>query len=158
ETNERGQFSFAHRPPGKYRVSADTSAGSAMQEFVLGQDEHKEGITLVVSAGQSVRGTVRGLSAAQLQGVRIVVISASAAALVSARPDEQGSYALHGVSPGHATVRASGAGFQLEKQVDVPPDQDVTLDLVIPGGARLSGRVTQGGKPAASKTIRLAPL
>ena len=29
ETNEAGQFSFNHMPPGRYRVSADTSAGSA---------------------------------------------------------------------------------------------------------------------------------
>ena len=33
----------------------------------LGQDENKEGITLIVGAGRSVRGMVRGLPAAQLQ-------------------------------------------------------------------------------------------
>jgi Carboxypeptidase regulatory-like domain len=155
ETNETGQFSFEHRPAGRYTVSADTSAGSAMQEFVLGQDENKEGITLMVGAGRSVRGMLRGLPAAQLQNVMIMLRSKSAGAVVSARPNERGSYAFHGVPPGHAAVQVFSGSLQLNKQVDVPAHQDVTLDIVIPGGARLSGRVTQGGKPAANKIIWL---
>jgi protocatechuate 3,4-dioxygenase beta subunit len=158
ETNETGQFSFNHMPPGRYRVSADTSAGSAMHEFVLGQDEDKEGITLIVGAGRSIRGTVRGLPAEQLQRAQILLRSESDVAFFSARPNEQGSYALHGVPPGHAVMQVFSAGLQFDKQVDVPADQDVTLDIVFPTGARLSGRVTQGGKPAANRTIWMAPV
>ena len=36
ETNEAGQFSYKHMRPGRYRVSADTSAGSAMQDICVG--------------------------------------------------------------------------------------------------------------------------
>jgi hypothetical protein len=42
---------------------------------------------------------------------------------------------------------------QLEKLLDVPANQDVTFDISFPPGARVSGRVTQGGKPASHKRI-----
>jgi hypothetical protein len=158
KTNETGEFSFNHRPPGRYRVSASTSAGSATEKFDLGQDESKSGITLIVGAGRSIRGTVRGLSAARLQDSIIVLQSESTDAGHSAHPNEQGSYALHGVPPGHASVTMLSMGLQLEKQLDVPPDRDVTLDIVIPTGARLSGRVTQGGKAAANRTVWMTPV
>ena len=158
ETNESGQFSFANRPAGRYRVVADTSAGSAAEEFVLGQDESKEGITLIVGGGRSVRGTVRGLPAARLQDVRIMLWSDSADVMVSARPNERGAYALNGVSPGHAVVKVYSPALQFDKQVDVPADRDVTLDIVFPSGARLSGRVTQSGKPAANRNVFMAPV
>ena len=158
ETNEKGQFSFKHRPPGNYRVSADTSAGSATQEFALGQNENKEGIALIVGAGRSIRGTVKGLSAAQLQTVHISLRRESDAAFFSARPDERGSYALHGVPPGRAFMSVFGTSLQFNKQVDVPADQDVTLDIAFPTGARLSGRVSQGGKPAANRMVWMTPV
>ena len=159
ETNEAGQFSFSHMPPGRYRVSADTSAGSAMHEFVLGQDENEEGITLIVGgAGRSIRGTVRGLPPAQLQRTTIRLRSESDVAGFSARPNESGSYALHGVPPGHAVINVSSIGLEFDKQVDVPADQDITVDIAFPTGARLSGRITQGGKPAANRPVWMAPV
>ena len=158
ETSETGQFSFNHMPPGKYRVSADTSAGSAMQEFVLSQDENKGGITLIVGAGRTVRGTVRGLPPAQLQEVIVGLRSESDGARFSARPSESGSYALHGVPSGHGVMHVFTRSLEFDRQVDVPADQDITLDIVFPTGARLSGRVTQGGKPAANRLVWMAPV
>jgi hypothetical protein len=159
ETNEAGQFSFANRSAGSYRVSADTSAGSAAEEFELREDESKEGITLIVGAGggRSVRGMVKGWPAARMQYMTIMLRSASEGTMVSARPDERGAYVLNGVPAGHAAVSVISASIQLEKQVDVPADKDVTLDIIIPSGARLTGRVTQGGKPAANKNVWMSP-
>jgi len=158
ETKETGEFSFNHMPAGNYRVSVDTSAGSAVTEFVLAPDENKEGITLIVGAGRSIRGAVRGLPAARLQNARVMLQRESDVTVFSAQPDERGSYALHGVPPGHAVIRVFGASLELRKQVDVPADQDITVDLVFPTGARLSGRVTQGGKPAANRNVWMAPV
>ena len=158
ETNETGEFSFKHMPPGEYSVSAVTSAGSAVHEFVLGQDENKEGIALVVGAGRSIRGTVRGLPAAQLPKVHLLLRGESEGIASSASPNERGSYALHGVPPGHAVITVFSTGLQFDKPVDVPADQDITVDIVVPAGARLSGRVTQGGKPAANKTVWMVPV
>lgn len=65
---------------------------------------------------------------------------------------------MQGVPPGHAVMRVFGASLQFEKSVNVPADQDVTLDIAFPAGARLSGRVTQGGKPAAHKNVWMRPI
>jgi hypothetical protein len=157
EANEAGQFSFRHMPPGRYRVSADTGAGSAMQEFVLGQDEHKEDITLIVGAGHSIRGTVRGLPPEQVRSVYLSLRSGADGASFSAQPNEQGSYALHGVPAGHAVMSVFSTGLQFPKQIDVPADRDITVDIVFPAGGRLSGRITQGGKPAVNKTLWMGP-
>jgi hypothetical protein len=46
-----------------------------------------------------------------------------------------------------------GGGRQFEKQVEVTGDGDATLDIDFPAGARLSGRVTRGGQPAAGKIV-----
>jgi hypothetical protein len=158
ETDEAGQFSFKHMPPGRYRLSVDTSAGSATEAFMLKQDEVKQGIAIIVGAGRSIRGVVRGLRADQFQRTQILLRSESREAFLTARPDEKGAYALTGVPPGHAVMTVFGGGQQFEKQVDVPADQDVTLDLVFPTGARLSGRVTQGGKPHANKNVWMRPI
>jgi hypothetical protein len=55
-------------------------------------------------------------------------------------------------------MRVFRPGLQFNKIVDVPADQDVTLDIVFPTGARLSGCVTQGGKAAANKNVWMRPV
>ena len=153
ESNEAGQFSYKHMPPGRYSVRADTSAGSARQEFIVQQDEVKDGIVLVVGAGRSVRGTVRGPRPEQIPKTHLMIRSKSGNAFMSSHPDERGAYAFNGVPSGPAEISVYGPGVQFAKQVNVPADQDVTFDIVLPTGARLSGRVTQGGKPAPHKSI-----
>ena len=128
------------------------------QELVVAPDENKEGITLIVGAGRSIRGAVRGLPAARLQSAHIMLRRESDATVFSAQPDERGYYALHGVPPGHAMIKVFGAALQFDKQVDVPADQDITVDIVFPTGARLSGRVTRGGKPAANRNVWMVPV
>ena len=156
ETNDAGQFSYKHMRPGRYRVSVDTDLGSARQEFTLGQDEIKEGIVLIVGAGRSVRGTVRGLRPEQLQSTRLLLRTDNSTLM--GRPDEWGAYAFKGVPPGHAVLAVSGPDLQFNKTVEVPADQDVTLDIVFPTGGRLSGRITQGGEPAAHKNLWMRPV
>jgi hypothetical protein len=153
QTDDTGRFSFKNMPPGRYEIATTDSAGSARQEFVLGPDERKEDIVLTVAAGRTVRGVVRGVSPEQLKRTFLSLYPKSRAAYFSARLDEQGSYAMNGVPPGPAELSIYAGGRRLEKQVTVPADQDVVLDIVFPPGARLSGRVTQGGKPATPRNI-----
>jgi hypothetical protein len=44
----------------------------------------------------------------------------------------------------------------LFKAIDVPADRDLTVDIAFPPGVRVTGRITQGGKPAR-RTICLEP-
>jgi len=158
DTGEAGQFSYKHLRPGRYRVSADTSAGNTSQDVTLGQDEIKEGIVLTVEAGRSVRGMVRGLRPDQLDKVYIVLHSDEKRGSFSAHADQQGAYALNGVPAGRAVIAALGPGRQFEKTVDVPADQDVALDIDFPAGARLSGRVTKAGEPVVGKNVWMRPV
>ena len=158
ETNQAGQFSFNHLSPGRYQVSVDTSAGSARHEFMLSQDEVKQDIILIVGAGRSVRGTLRGLPEEQLPSAQVMLRTESAGVSFTASPDERGAYTLNGVPPGRAVITAFTDTLQFQKKVAVPADQDLTVDLVFAAGARLSGRVTQGGKPAASRHLWMSPV
>jgi hypothetical protein len=47
----------------------------------------------------------------------------------------------------------SGGSRRFNKEVEVPADRDATVDIVFSAGARLSGRITRGGEPAAGKSI-----
>lgn len=153
ELDAAGRFSYENMRPGRYTVSADTEAGSASLEFVLRQDERKEDIVLILGAGRSIRGVVRGLRPEQLSQAHLMLRREAAPKFFSARPNAQGAYAFNGVPPGHAVISVYGSGRQFEKRVEVPGDGDETLDIVFPAGARLSGRVTRGGEPAASKIV-----
>jgi hypothetical protein len=153
ESNEAGQFSYKHMPPGRYSVGADTSAGSAQLALVLQQDEIKDGIVLVVGAGRSVRGIVRGPRPEQIPKTHLMFRADSGNAFMSMHPDERGAYVFNGVPPGPAMIVVYGSGAQFERHIDVPADQDLTFDIALPAGARLSGRVTQGGNPAPHKNV-----
>ncbi len=109
---------------------------------------------LQVGAGHAVRGVIKGLRPEQLEHTFVSVQPESkGGGNFSAKPDEQGAYAVRGVSPGRVRVTAYADSRQKSKTIDVPADQDVVLDIVFPPGVRLSGLVTQGAKPAADRNI-----
>jgi hypothetical protein len=159
ETTDAGEFSFRHMPAGRYKLSADTSAGSTAQVFELQQDEIKEGVLLVVGAGRSIRGLITGLRPEQFQHVGLHLHSESNSAFSSAVPDERGAYSINGVLPGPATLTLIvGTGFELQKPVHMPADHDLTLDIAVPVGSQLSGRITEEGKRASDKGIWMRPV
>lgn len=153
ETTDAGEFSYPHLRPGRYQVAVDTEAGSARQEFVLQQDEVKAGIALIVGGGRSVRGTIRGLRPEQLRETHLMLRTESGDASASSRPDADGAYVVRGVSAGRAVMTVFAPSRQLDKSVDIPTDRDVTLDVVFPPGARLSGRITQDDKPVPNRMV-----
>ncbi|HET9446434.1 MAG TPA: carboxypeptidase-like regulatory domain-containing protein [Steroidobacteraceae bacterium] len=153
ELDEAGRFSYEHIPPGSYTIAAQTDAGSASQHVVLGQDERKENVILIVEAGRSLRGVLRGLRPEQLSQAHLTLRTRATRGAFIARPDAHGAYALHGVPPGRAVITVNGGGRYFQKTVEVPADRDAMLDIVFPEGARLSGRITRGGEPAVGKTV-----
>lgn len=149
------EFSFDHVAAGHYAITAITEIGTARQEIDLGQNEHREDLTLVISAGRNVRGSIRGLRPEQLARAQISLRSGSI--FLRATADERGAYAIAGVPPGQARVTVFAGDRQVSKSVAVPADQDLTFDIAFPTGARLSGHVTQGGKPATERMVWMAP-
>jgi hypothetical protein len=155
--DDTGRFSFKLMPAAKYSLSATTPAGSARQEIVLGPDERKEDIVLVVGGGRSVRGTVRGLRSEQLQRSFISLRPQSGAAYFSSQLDAQGAYVLNGVPPGAAELSLWGADREFGKTVNVPAEKDIVVDFAVAPGSRLSGRVTQAGQPVANRMVWIGP-
>jgi hypothetical protein len=155
ESSETGQFVFEHLRAGRYRVSVTTEAGRTTHDVTLGEDEINQSVDLMLDAGRSIRGMLRGLPPKHLHRVQVVVRHVSKPGLIRAVIDPQGAYALNGVAPGNAVLTVSGPSLQFEKLVVVPADEDVTLDIDYPSGARISGRITQGGKPAGDKTVKM---
>jgi hypothetical protein len=158
ETKATGEFSFRHLRPGAYRIRASTSAGSGSQVVVLGQDEIRTDIVLATEVGRTIRGTLRGPQPTQVDDVEVFLRHESTDRSVTSQVDQHGAYALRGVPPGRAVITVFSQWLQFDRKVDVPADQDLTLDLVLPAGARLSGRVTQGGKPAVGRAVYMRPV
>lgn len=157
ETSDAGEFSFDHLPAGRYRIAVNTSAGSTSQAIQLQQDEIKDGIVLVVGGGRSIRGVVRGPKPEQFQDVGIALHTESTNSFFTSTPADDGAYTINGVPPGPGMMTVHGETFRWQRKVEMPADQDLTLDITIPAEARLSGRVTKGGEPSPNTIILLKP-
>jgi hypothetical protein len=155
ESTETGQFAFEHLRAGRYRVAIVAAGRRATHELTLGEDEINQNVVLMLDAGRRIRGTLRGVLPKHLDRVQIVVRHVSKPGTIRAVIDRQGAYALNSVPPGNVVMTVAGPSLQFEKLVVVPADEDVTLDIDYPSGARISGRITQGGKPARDKTVKM---
>ncbi len=157
-TDEAGAFSFDRLSAGRYRLGA----GAAWQEIVLGPDELREGIVLTAAVfpGRTVRGTVRGLRPEEMKRAFVVLRSETRRATAMRPLDEQGAFVLREVPPGRAEIKvdADSVNRTVVRTIEVPANRDLVVDIEIPAGVRVSGRVTQGGKPvAAGRAVRIAP-
>jgi hypothetical protein len=158
ETNEEGGFSYKHMRAGPYQISANTGAGTSSVEFTLSEDEIKDTLILMLEAGHSIRGVIRGARAEQLKDVEIMLRPDSRPGSISAPVDPQGAYVLNGVPPGRAVITVFASPLQFDKTVDMPVDRDMTVNIDLPVGSRLSGRITQGGKPVPSRMVWMRPV
>jgi protocatechuate 3,4-dioxygenase beta subunit len=151
-TGEAGEFSFQNLSPGRYRLTGQAPEGSVTREVVLAKNQRMEGIVLALSAGRSIRGVVTGLRPEDMRQVRISLTRDGDATHFDASVglDDHGAYALHGVQPGRVRVVADVTmRRQLSRTVEMPANSDIMVNLDFPSGARLSGRLTRGGKPLA---------
>lgn len=159
-TSETGEFSFRSLAPGIYRLTGRGPGGSVALDVVLGDSQNIEGLILALRGGRTIRGTVSGLRPAELKQLSITarpdagVVGSEASASIN----ERGEYELRGVEPGRAHVSADvSMRRQLARTVDVPADSDVTVDFDFPRGARVSGRVTQRGRPIPGAWLEPRP-
>jgi hypothetical protein len=155
---DNGAFFIPHLAAGRYVLQANTAVGNGRLEIVLAEDENRTNVVLKVTAGRSIRGVITGLTSEQLEQTH-VSLQPKGGGYFIARVDGRGAYALGGVPPGRVRLTARAAFSRaLHKTLDMPADKDVVLDLVFPQGSRLTGRVTQGGKPVPDTGIWLRPV
>jgi hypothetical protein len=157
-TDDTGAFSFGQLSPGHYRLGG----GVDWQDIVLGPDERREDvfITAPMPSGRTVRGTVRGLRSEEAEHAFATLRSQTKGPIAMRPLDKEGTFILRGVPPGRADLGIDlGSGKRtLVRSVEIPADRDLIVDIDVPAGARVSGRVTQGGKPvAAGRSVSIAP-
>ena len=160
-TGEAGEFSFQHLAPGRYQLTGQAEGGAATQEIVLARNQRIEGIVLALSAGRSIRGVVTGLRPADLKRVSISLRRSGDAGnpYADVRVDDRGGFVLQSVQPGPVQVVADVTmRRQVLRTIEIPANSDITVNLDFPSGARLSGRVTRGGKPLSNVWLEPLPV
>jgi len=160
-TGEAGEFSFPNLETGRYQLTGQAGNSAVEQEVVLAKNQRMEGIVLALSAARSIRGMVTGLRPEDLKRVSISLRRDGDAwnnPYGEVGVDDRGAYVLQGVRPGRVQVVADVTmRRQLSKTVEVPADSDITVNLEFPSGARLSGRVTRGGRPLSGVWLTPRP-
>jgi carboxypeptidase family protein len=158
-TNEAGEFSFDSLAPGNYRVTGRGPAGSASRELTIAEGERIEGLILALRGGGTIRGTVTGLRPEDMKRLSITLTAESEMGPGSeATIDERGEYELRNARPGRGRLAANvNMRKQLARMIDVPANTDMTVDFDFPRGARVSGRVTQRGRPVAGAWLDPRP-
>jgi protocatechuate 3,4-dioxygenase beta subunit len=159
-TDGSGNFLFEHLKAGRYRLTAQGDAGaSAPSEVVLAEAQRLDGVLLEMATGTLLRGSVTGLPAEQLGGVRIWAMAKDYSD--SAVTDDQGGFTLRDVPPGAVRLNASTSwmsGRSAQKTVEVQEGApEVLAEIAFEGASRLAGRVTRGEKPLPGLNVSASP-
>jgi protocatechuate 3,4-dioxygenase beta subunit len=160
KTDGNGGFFFEHLRAGRYRLTAQTASGNSQpNEVVLADNQSQGGVLLQMISGALLHGTVSGLPAGRLGGVRIMASGNSYND--SAVTDDNGGFALSNVPSGVVRLFASTSflqGRSTSQTVEVPDGAaDVPVDIVFQGVSSLSGRVTRGGQALGGLFVNAVP-
>ncbi|HEV2063761.1 MAG TPA: carboxypeptidase regulatory-like domain-containing protein, partial [Thermoanaerobaculia bacterium] len=161
KTDGNGNFSFDHLRAARYRLTAQSSAGNTQpREVVLGENQAQSGVLLTMIAGALVQGTVSGLPAGRVGGVRI--FASAQDYNDNAMTDDNGKFTLKDVpSPSVVRLNASTSfmqGRSTSMTLEVPAGAtEVPVEIVFAGVSRLAGRVTRGGKPLGGLFVSAVP-
>lgn len=161
KTDGSGNFSFDHLRAARYRLTAQSTTGNSQpKEVILGDNQAQGGVLLQMISGALVMGTVSGLPAGRLGGVRI--FAAAQDYNDSVVTDDNGKFTLKDVpSPSVVRLNASTSfmqGRSTSMTLEVPAGAtELPVEIVFAGVSRLSGRVTRGGKPLGGLFVSAVP-
>ncbi len=160
-TDGSGGFLFEHLQAGRYELTAQSTDGKTInQEVTLADGQRLTGVLLQMAAGALLQGTVSGLPAGRLGGVRV---SANAPNYNdSTTTDDSGNFTLRNVPAGAVRLNATTSflsGRSTSTSVVIPDGAaDFTVQIVFQGASRLSGRVSRGDSPLAGVFVNAIPL
>jgi protocatechuate 3,4-dioxygenase beta subunit len=149
-TDGGGGFLFDHLAAGRYKLTTSGNTGvSVAKDVVVAENQQMSGVLVQMATGALLHGTVSGLPAGQLGGVRVV---ASATNYSDAtQTDDSGGYSLHDVPSGVVRLQATTSflsGRSTAKTIEIPDGStDFPADIAFQGTSRLAGRVTRGDRP-----------
>ncbi len=151
-----GNFLFEHLKPGRYRVSAKSNAGStSSKEVVLAESQRLDGVLLEMQGGAVIRGSVSGLPAGKLGGVRIYASGENYEDNSTTADD--GRFELRDVPAGVLRLYALTSfpsSRTTSKNVEVPEGAgEVPVEIAFEGSSRLAGRVTRSERPVSDISV-----
>jgi hypothetical protein len=149
KSGPNGEFTYKNLTPGRYRLVGQSEFGQAEITIALAPDERRENVVLALAAGSVIRGTITGLSDADLRRTSISThVGSDHFTYGESSIDARGNFAVSGIKPGQVRVIVDVTNrLQVSRVVEVPSAGEVTVDFDFSRGARLSGRVTRSGKP-----------
>jgi 5-hydroxyisourate hydrolase-like protein (transthyretin family) len=170
-TDEQGRFEIQHKAAGRYQLSASTKTQvTPLKEVTVIEDEQLLGIKLVLQAAPMIRGTITGLSPAELTQLQIGADEAGRAPdgrwwwhghgkLLQQSPNVEIDGTAYRLRPFQSPFQSRSSptiviagparGPQVQKRITVPERGDVSVDFDFAGGMQVAGRVTLAGKPTA---------
>jgi protocatechuate 3,4-dioxygenase beta subunit len=155
-----GVFLFDHLRAGRYQVVAQGNAGtSEPREVLLSDGQRMDGVLLQIAGGTLLRGTVSGLTAGKLGGLR--VSASSSAYSDSTTTDDEGRFTLPDVPAGVVRLNASTSFPQsrtAQTTVEIAEGTpEMPVEITFEGSSRLSGQITRGGKPQSGLMVLAIP-
>jgi protocatechuate 3,4-dioxygenase beta subunit len=157
-TDSAGNFRMEGIEPGRYTFEARKSG---MGDGILEDFDVRTGapVRIVMPAGATITGSVRGIDASEYARVQVVASadSGSASAMVSS----SGSFRIDGAPTGSVRVFARMTGFggsnTETKTVEVQTGGQAVVDLEFRTDTSVSGRVTKNGRTVDGAMVRFSP-
>jgi large repetitive protein len=157
-----GRAQFSHLSPGRYTLTAG-SAGrrSKPVEVSVEADQERDDVRVVVGGGATVLASVTGLAPEERGHLSVSLWGAGTSVTGKELPD--GRFEVRDFAPGPANISAR-VGGELERggrfvnrQVTVPEDGSLDLELAFEVGFTLTVSVLRDGQPVEGVTVYANP-
>jgi hypothetical protein len=154
--DEAGMFFFDGLAAGAYRLTAEAPGlgKSPPQDIILQEDERRTGLELrfVVKTGATLRVRISGLFPGE---VPWLTAQGEGGFTDDSPIYEGGAYVISSVPEGMVKLAvATSSQRQVERSVEISRGvPEITFEIHFPREARLSGRVTQAGRPVSNQRV-----